>query len=320
MVKTDYDTLQPRVGFSEDVFGNGKTVLRGGFGTFYERLQGNDIYDVATAAPFANTPSANTVYLSDPHTSYVTGAAAATPFFAQGSTTSRTELQGACGCPVQPRRSESGGSVGHLGCSVCRQFGLASEHSPQHQQLPDQHLTASVPTQETRVTHSGTNPGGTTIADQTSYVPSGFGGITEQENNTNGNYNGFQTGLRIQNRWGLSGEVDYTYSHEIDITSTDDSGIDNPFNIKYMKGSGGFDRRTSSASTTSTSCPSSRQPGFTHSVLGGWEVAGTVIDETGVPTTPRISSTTTGWPGRRLYQPSESIRQVQEGREYHTCL
>ena len=64
-----------------------------------------------------------------------------------------------------------------------------------------------------------------------------------QENNTNGNYNGFQTGLRIQNRWGLSGEVDYTYSHEIDITSTDDSGIDNPFNIKYMKGSGGFDRR-----------------------------------------------------------------------------
>src|SRR5579863_3890400 len=86
LVKTDYDTLQPRVGFSEDLFGNGKTVLRGGIGTFYERLQGNDIYDAATAAPFANTPSASTVYLSDPHTSYVTGSAAATPFFAQGST------------------------------------------------------------------------------------------------------------------------------------------------------------------------------------------------------------------------------------------
>ena len=64
LVKNDYDTLQPRVGFSEDLFGNGKTVLRGGFGTFYERMQGNVIYDAATAAPFANTPSANTVYLT----------------------------------------------------------------------------------------------------------------------------------------------------------------------------------------------------------------------------------------------------------------
>ena len=41
----------------------------------------------------------------------------------------------------------------------------------------------------------------------------------QEENTTNGNYNGFQTGLRIQNKWGLSGEIDYTYSHEIDITS-----------------------------------------------------------------------------------------------------
>ncbi len=85
LVKNDFNTLQPRIGFSEDLFGNGKTVLRGGFGTFYERMQGNVIYNAATAAPFANTPSATSVYLSDPHVSYVTGQAAATPFFAQGS-------------------------------------------------------------------------------------------------------------------------------------------------------------------------------------------------------------------------------------------
>jgi hypothetical protein len=45
----------------------------------------------------------------------------------------------------------------------------------------------------------------------------GYGGITQEENTTNGNYNGFQTGLRLQNKWGLSGELDYTWSHEIDI-------------------------------------------------------------------------------------------------------
>ena len=52
VVTNDYKTLQPRIGFSEDLFGNGKTVLRGGFGTFYERMQGNDIFGVATSAPF----------------------------------------------------------------------------------------------------------------------------------------------------------------------------------------------------------------------------------------------------------------------------
>ena len=50
-------------------------------------MQGNDIYDAATAAPFANTPSASSVYLSDPHTSYVSGSRQPRPFFAQGSTT-----------------------------------------------------------------------------------------------------------------------------------------------------------------------------------------------------------------------------------------
>ena len=47
MVRNWWKTYQPRVGFSYDVTGNGKTVVRGGFGTFFERIQGNDIYDLS---------------------------------------------------------------------------------------------------------------------------------------------------------------------------------------------------------------------------------------------------------------------------------
>jgi len=310
LVKTDYNTLQPRVGFSEDLFGNGKTVLRGGFGTFYERLQGNDIYDVATAAPFANTPSASSVYLSDPHISYVTGQAAATPFFAQGSTTLAQNFKAPAvaqfSLGLQDQVAQSVilvvQYVGNLAWhqNIRRNINNYSLNTPllvgnnpafnvaggpATDYLKYSRANAGDPNN-----HSGTNPNAANIPIPNQLrVYDGFAGITEQENNTNGNYNGFQTGLRVQGRWGLSGEVDYTYSHEIDITSQDDAGIDNPFNIKYMKGSGLFDRRHILSINYIYKLPIFKQPGFTHSVLGGWEVAGTIIDETGVPTTPRIS-------------------------------
>jgi hypothetical protein len=71
LVNNDYNTLQPRIGFSYDLTGAGKTVLRGGFGTFYERLQGNDIYGLANSnLPFEYVPSVSNVYFSNPHCSW----------------------------------------------------------------------------------------------------------------------------------------------------------------------------------------------------------------------------------------------------------
>ena len=41
---------------------------------FYERVQGNDVYNAALNPPFAYQPSANNVYFSNPNTSALTGA------------------------------------------------------------------------------------------------------------------------------------------------------------------------------------------------------------------------------------------------------
>jgi hypothetical protein len=111
----------------------------------------------------------------------------------------------------------------------------------------------------------------------------GYGGIQQGENSSNGSYNGFQTGLRLQNKWGLSGELDYTWSHEIDITSYDLNVADNPWNLKYEKGSGGLDRRQMLNANYVYKLPFfSKGNDLAHSILGGWEVAGTFIDEAGL--------------------------------------
>ncbi len=296
LVVNDYRTLQPRVGFSEDLFGNGKTVLRGGFGTFFERLQGNDIYNAATSSPFASNVSLSNGSLTNPGLNWLTGANTATsgtvPVFATGLTNLAQDYRAPAvaqfSLGVQHELMPSmiwvvqyvGNLAWHQNIErhinnfplsvdpfVRCKAGDGSAHYLNGSTNPDSACTVGFP-----------NAGGSNVY----RTFQGYNDINQQENTTNGNYNGFQTGLRIQNKWGLSGEIDYTWSHEIDITTYDLGPVSNPWNIKYDKGSGALDRRQILGGNYVYNLPFfAKSSGLTKSILGGWELAGTFVDQTG---------------------------------------
>jgi hypothetical protein len=122
----------------------------------------------------------------------------------------------------------------------------------------------------------------------------GFSNIRQEENEVNASYNSLQASVRMENKHGLTVEFAYTWSHEIDIQSTDLTSVtlagsggtlSNPYDPHYDRGSGGFDRRNIFNANYIYDLPFYRHSGngLQRTALGGWEIAGITTAESGVP-------------------------------------
>jgi hypothetical protein len=279
VVQNKYDTIEPRIGFAYNLFGNGRTVIRGGFGMFYERVQGNDVYNAALDPPFAYLPAATNVYFSNPSTSALTGATT-TQSFPSALTSIKYNY------PPPGTADFSLGIQRELAPSivaVVQYVGSVGWDQNDDRQINTLPLTdpnnPAAPYDDRQGVANGT-------LNSNLYVNyPGFAQINQEENETNTNYNSLQAGVRVENRHGLTTQLSYTWSHEIDEVTEDLNGLSDPYNPKYDRGSGTLDRRHIFNASYVYALPWFAKSSnlAAHEILGGWSISGITTAQKGVP-------------------------------------
>jgi len=111
----------------------------------------------------------------------------------------------------------------------------------------------------------------------------GFNNINTLRNVANSIYHSLQVG--VQRTVGdLTLSMAYTYSHSIDDSSDrSDTAFVNAYNFATNRASSNFDLRHNLAISYVYALPFFRGNGFVHTALGGWQISGITVAQSGTP-------------------------------------
>jgi hypothetical protein len=279
----------PRVGFAYDLTGRGKTVVRGGFGIMYDRIQGNDMYNGATNTPFDASPTVHNVSLSNPGLDVTTGGtitAAALPILPVGITGIALNYKPPTSYQYSVGVQQALGARSVLGISY---VGSQGRHENYYQEVnlpPAADLPALVAS------------GGTGINQLYQYR--GYGGIRLSIDGANAHYNSLQVDLHGNVTRDLQLQFGYTLARAVDATDSNGSGGDlnnvtNPYiGWRYDLGPSVFDRTNVAFVNFVYQIPFLKNSDnhVLRSTVGGWALSGIVTMESGAPINLGVSGST----------------------------
>jgi hypothetical protein len=281
----------PRVGFAYDVFGNGKTALRGGYGMAYDE-SAVSIYEqeVFNNPPFLNVNTYTAASLDDPRGNTILPNAAAvltppslegspvfyqTPYVQQFSLDVQqaitstlmldlgyfgdhgTHLQGRIDINEAQPRAYAQTSIGYSQVSGCSGFTSQACEAPLNQVRP--------------------------------YL--GYTAINSVETIFNSNYNSLQ--VKVVKKFSGKSMIDanYTWSRGLtDAQSDYSSAPQNSYNISQNYGPSAYNRNDILTIDGIWEVPWKRdQQGIVGHIVGGWEMSGIYAVNSGLPLTVTMS-------------------------------
>ncbi len=277
LYKSDWNNFSPRLGFAWDLTGKSKTVVRGGWGLFYDAFSQDFFVGQLPFNTFNPGPAYNPV-----------GPA---PILFSFSTVSQIQNN----IPIFSDYLDSD--------VFAVDRDLVTPMIQNYNLNVQQELTKNVVLQVGYVGSRGrhlfryrdinqpVNPAVSTARpfDNGPFTPSGgtFFYVNQLETTSESDYNAMQTSLNLRSFHGFSGQVNYVWSHSIDDASDGQDYVanatqpDNSYNPKGERGNSNFDIRQRFVATLSYELPNFAKD---HPRIGGgWQFNTIVTLRTGSP-------------------------------------
>jgi hypothetical protein len=252
LYKTTYGNLAPRLGIAYQFRGlrGWDAVLRAGFGVFYDLGQGS-LGSVASFFPYLNSRDLSNVPF---------------PLSAQDASSPRFTLS--------PPINTIFVADPHLRLPRTYQWNLALEHSLGKNQSISLNYVSAIGRDLLRVT-------------QFSNPNANFQSVAVTDNSATSDYQALQVKLNRRFSRGLQALASYTFSHSIDIASSDAA---NNFNTAQTiaspnidRGNSDFDIRHSFTAGASYELPRLFSGSVARAVIGGWSLESFVVARSALP-------------------------------------
>jgi len=311
LIDTPTHNFGPRIGFAYDLSGNGKTVIRGGYGLFYYLDRGGVANELSENPDFNGT---QTLYACPTATTCATGnrftfAGAGLP-----GSTDPTQATGALPPKVgiNPKAVTNADNVIYYPKnspnSHIQEWNIQVERALDSKTSVDFGYVGTKMGNLATPFNANSNVLGTGIGSQPPAQqwfpisgpinPAGVGAINAYEMIGSGTYNGLQTKLNRRMANGLTATVAYTFSHtrdnSADALSSAPGGVVVGSNgtplLRYQSGNSDNDQRHMFAASSLYELPFGRGKTFGHDMpkaadylIGGWKWNNIIVLATGTP-------------------------------------